>query len=145
MSGMDSILDAMHQAALAHPGKMPALAKAGHMQEQAFRNRMSGDKELQVRDLMLVVTETNDVSPMDELCAALGGRFVTRVDNPLGSLLQAVVQADKEHGYIGAAISKALSDDGIIDDQEAQTVLLEIAQARRSLDVLESSIRHGAV
>lgn len=143
---MDRVFFALHLTAKQAKGGLSGLARRLGKREQTLINKLNPMDDVHqpnIGELVAIVDDTDDTAPIEALCALFGGRFVTRCGDRVGGLMQAVLQADTEHGDVARAIHQALADDGEIDARERAAIMREISEARRALTILENELMAG--
>ena len=140
---MDKVFIALHQAGLKSQDGISGMARRTGKKEKTVLAKLNPDDDFHqptIGEFVLFVNDTGDVTPVEELCAVFGGRFVTKTQERASSLLTALLNVVKEHGDISAAVDKAL-EDNVIDDKEEIEINRQIEELRHALTVYQNTIK----
>ncbi len=140
---MDEFLMALHQSAKAARGGICGLARRLGKREQTLINKLNPADEMHmphVGELVAIIDDTGDLSPLEALAGMFGARVVTSTHERNSSAALAVIHTASETGDVSKAVEEALTD-GVIDAKEHMRIMREIREARHALAVLENTLR----
>lgn len=141
MTDVDDVLYELHRTAKAGDGGIAGVARRTGRREVYLRQKLQphdDSHQLTLLDAIAVMDDTRDTAPLERLCEMYGGRFTSRTQAVSESVLEAVLQANREHGDIAAAVLESIAD-GRVTVAERMRVRREIEEARRALDILSNT------
>lgn len=144
---MDQLDIAIHQTAHDAHGGLPALARKIGIGEQVLRNKVCSTTDthkLNIREMVAMMDATNDDRILEVIAGMRGYTLARKALPDAQSIVAAVLAADAEHGDISREIQDALAD-GRLTEAEKASIAKQIIEARKSLDVLNSTVQHAPV
>lgn len=142
---IDDIDWAIQQSVHKKRGMSKKLAEILGCSQQVLLNKVNPEVEsnhLHVKELFKIVEATGDITPFEIMLEKLGYRVVKEQVKP-EPVLQAMLKSVKEHGDVADAITRAL-EDGEIDEQEVRIIMSEIREGQHALEGLEHAIKQHA-
>ena len=142
---MDQLDIAIHHTAHDAPGGLNSLASKMGKNEQTLRNKVCPTTDshlLTLREAIAMMDLTND----DRILAVIAeqrGYVLSRKALPdAASLVEAVLNADAEHGDVSRTIRDAIAD-GKLTEAERAEITSHIDRTHASLDALKSTVLHA--
>lgn len=138
---MDEFLKAIHDAVI-DSGAKDLARKMGcsHVALLQRANPQNPDHRLNVEQLFQILVHSGDMRPLAALAAEFGFELASKDRPPAKAMIGALMDMAAEAGDVTRAVHDAI-EDGHVSQLEKAAIRKEIAEVRKSLEVLEQSVR----
>ncbi|MDG9928282.1 MULTISPECIES: phage regulatory CII family protein [unclassified Pseudomonas] len=141
---MDQFLRACHAAVHdAEPKRLAAQMGLPHMSLLQRANPDNDAHKLTINQLFQILMHTRDMRPLQALAEEFGFDLVAREGAAPKNLAAALLHMHGEVADVTKAVTEALADN-VLTREERQGICTEIGEARKSLDVLEASVKEAS-
>jgi len=142
---MDQLDIAIHQTAHSAKGGLEGLARMMGTGAQVLRNKVCPSNDthkLTIREAVAMMDATDDDSILRVIAEMRGYTLERKALPDAPSIIDAVLNADAEHGAIAHQIREAIAD-GKLTEAERAAITNQIKRANDTLDALRSTVTNA--
>jgi hypothetical protein len=138
---MEDIHRAIHEALLdAGPKQIAHLMGTSHTSLLNRANPNDDTHRLNVDQFLQILVHTHDMRPLQALASAFGFELVAKQAPDTKKLVSALMDMAAEAADVTRLVHDAI-EDGHVSSFEKAAIRKEIGEVRRSMDVLEESVK----